>query len=136
MSDFLKTFLNARSLKAATKELSLEQMEETLGKLEAIVSERREEEQARIEAERAKLEKLKEYREMMAKDGIDPAELVDVLEPKQATQGRRKRAPLPPKYRYYENGVEKTWTGQGRTPAVIQNAIDNEGKSKDDFLIK
>lgn len=59
MSDFLKTFLNARSLKAATKELSLEQMEETLGKLEAIVQERRDYEAQRAEEEQVKLEKIK-----------------------------------------------------------------------------
>lgn len=73
---------------------------------------------------------------MMEQDGIDPSELLEAFETKTATQSRRKRAPLPPKYRYYENGQEKTWTGQGRTPAVIQYAIDNEGKTKEDFLIK
>ncbi|MFM2483628.1 H-NS family histone-like protein [Celerinatantimonas yamalensis] len=135
MSDFLKTFLNARSLKAATKELSLEQMEETLSKLDAIVQERRDFEETRREQEEMKLKKIQHYKELMEQDGIDPSELVEVLETKPVTQGRRKRAPLPPKYRYFENGVEKTWTGQGRTPAAIQQAIDNEGKTKDDFLI-
>lgn len=135
MSDFLKTFLNARSLKAATRELSLEQVEETLSKLEAIVEERREVESVRIAEEQARLEKLRQYREMMEQDGIDPNELIEAFENKSVVPGRRKRAPLPPKYRYYENGVEKTWTGQGRTPAVIQHAIDNEGKTKEDFLI-
>ncbi|TOM61919.1 transcriptional regulator, partial [Vibrio parahaemolyticus] len=28
-----------------------------------------------------------------------------------------------------------TWTGQGRTPAVIKVAIEEQGKSLDDFLI-
>ncbi|HBQ6826279.1 TPA: H-NS histone family protein, partial [Klebsiella pneumoniae] len=28
-----------------------------------------------------------------------------------------------------------TWTGQGRTPAVIKKAMDEQGKSLDDFLI-
>lgn len=46
-----------------------------------------------------------------------------------------KRAPRPAKYKYVdEDGQEKNWTGQGRTPAVIKAAIDN-GKSLDDFLI-
>ncbi|MCV5976426.1 transcriptional regulator, partial [Escherichia coli] len=27
------------------------------------------------------------------------------------------------------------WTGQGRTPAVIKKAMDEQGKSLDDFLI-
>ncbi len=39
------------------------------------------------------------------------------------------------KYKYTdENGQEKNWTGQGRTPAPIKAAIDS-GKSLDDFLI-
>ena len=33
-----------------------------------------------------------------------------------------------------QNGEEKTWTGQGRTPKPIANALEN-GKSLDDFLI-
>jgi DNA-binding protein H-NS len=135
MSEFLKTFLNARSLKAATKDLSLEQLEETQIKLENIIEERKSLEAEKIEAEQAKLEKANKYREMMEQDGLDPNELLEMLEASGSTQGKRKRAPLPAKYRYFEAGVEKTWTGQGRTPAVIQQAIDNEGKSKDDFLI-
>lgn len=135
MSEFLKTFLNARSLKAATKELSLEQLEETQMKLESIIDERKSAEEARQEEERAKLEKLTKYREMLEQDGIDPNELFEMLEAAGGGQAKRKRAPLPPKYRYVEDGVEKTWTGQGRTPAVIQTAIDNEGKTKEDFLI-
>ena len=33
-----------------------------------------------------------------------------------------------------ENGEHKTWTGQGRTPRPIQNAL-NKGKSLSDFEI-
>ncbi|EGU36842.1 H-NS family nucleoid-associated regulatory protein, partial [Vibrio scophthalmi] len=43
---------------------------------------------------------------------------------------KSKRAPRPAKYRYMdENGEEKTWTGQGRTPSAL---VD---KNLDDFLI-
>ncbi len=53
------------------------------------------------------------------------------------TARKSKRAQRPAKYEYIdENGESKTWTGQGRTPAVIKQAIDNEGKSLNDFLIK
>ncbi|HDL8031932.1 TPA: H-NS histone family protein, partial [Yersinia enterocolitica] len=42
----------------------------------------------------------------------------------------------PAKYKYIdENGETKTWTGQGRTPAVIKKAIEEQGKSLDDFLL-
>lgn len=39
------------------------------------------------------------------------------------------------KYKYVDdNGVEKTWTGQGRTPSVIQKALDG-GKTLDYFAL-
>ena len=46
-----------------------------------------------------------------------------------------KRAPRPAKYKYTDvDGSEKTWTGQGRTPVVIRDAIAN-GKTLEDFAI-
>ena len=69
-------------------------------------------------------------------DGIDPNELLNSLAAvKSGTKA--KRAQRPAKYSYVdENGETKTWTGQGRTPAVIKKAMDEQGKSLDDFLIK
>ncbi len=56
---------------------------------------------------------------------------------KAKTGTKAKRAARPAKYSYIdENGEEKTWTGQGRTPAVIKKAMDEQGKQLDDFLIK
>ena len=40
MNEFLKVLLNIRSLRATCRELSLEQLEEALEKLSAIVAER------------------------------------------------------------------------------------------------
>ncbi|WP_234919388.1 H-NS family nucleoid-associated regulatory protein, partial [Aeromonas veronii] len=47
---------------------------------------------------------------------------------------KAKRAPRPAKYRYQDNGVEKTWTGQGRMPSAIASAVA-AGKSLEDFAI-
>lgn len=44
-----------------------------------------------------------------------------------------KRVANPPKYRHPEN-PEVTWTGRGRQPAWIKEAL-GAGKSLDDFLI-
>ena len=45
------------------------------------------------------------------------------------------RAPRPAKYKYIdEDGTEKSWTGQGRTPKVIAKALE-EGKKLEDFSI-
>ncbi|MGL5298817.1 MAG: H-NS family nucleoid-associated regulatory protein [Plesiomonas sp.] len=49
-------------------------------------------------------------------------------------QQKAKRAPRPPKYRYVENGVEKMWTGHGRTPKFLAEQLE-QGRQLDDFLI-
>jgi DNA-binding protein H-NS len=72
---------------------------------------------------------------MLIADGIDPNELLQTMAATKAA-GKAKRAARPAKYQYKdENGELKTWTGQGRTPAVIKKAIEEQGKSLDDFLL-
>ncbi|MXP56121.1 H-NS family nucleoid-associated regulatory protein [Pantoea sp. Mhis] len=133
MSDVFKVLNNIRSLRAQARELSLTDLEEILEKLTVVVTERREEIEAEEAQYREKEEKLSKYRKMLLADGINPNELLGVLE---VSKKRGIRAPRPPKYLYSdENGEEKFWTGQGRTPAVIKKALDM-GKNLDDFLIK
>lgn len=133
MSELTKTLLNIRSLRAYARNLTLVQLEEALEKLTSVVEERREsEEKERAEREKQE-EKLAQIAEQIAQDGIDVDALISALSTEGKTKG--KRAPRPAKYKYIdENGAEKTWTGQGRTPSVIQKALD-EGKSLDDFAI-
>ena len=135
MSELTKTLLNIRSLRAFSRELTLEQLEEALEKLTIIVEERREAE----EVERAALEqqeaKLAAIAEQIAQDGIDVEALISALAGETKSKGKSKRAPRPAKYKYIDpTGEEKTWTGQGRTPSAIQEQLD-AGKSLDDFLI-
>ncbi|WP_095589611.1 H-NS family nucleoid-associated regulatory protein [Actibacterium ureilyticum] len=49
-----------------------------------------------------------------------------------AAKGRK--MPLPPKYAHPENS-SLTWSGRGRQPAWIKDALE-AGKSLDDFLIE
>ncbi|QGY32708.1 H-NS family histone-like protein [Pantoea cypripedii] len=132
MSDSLKALNNIRTLRAQARELALADLEEMLEKFSVVVSERREESHAEEAAVREKAEKLAKYRDLLLEDGIDPTELLGSLQG--AGKPRTKRAPRPAKYKYTEDGQEKHWTGQGRTPAVIKAAIES-GKSLDDFLI-
>lgn len=132
MSDSLKALNNIRTLRAQAREMQLSDLEEMLEKLSVVVSERREESTAVETAVREKEEKLAKYRELLLQDGIDPNELLGSLA--SATKPRAKRAPRPAKYKYIENGQEKFWTGQGRTPAVIKTALDN-GQPLNDFMI-
>lgn len=135
MSEALKILNNIRTLRAQAREYSLETLEEMLEKLEVVVNERREEEtHAKAESEE-RTRKLEQYREMLLADGIDPNELLSTIAETKAP-GKTKRAARPAKYQYVdENGETRTWTGQGRTPAVIKKAIEEEGKQLDSFLL-
>jgi DNA-binding protein H-NS len=135
MSEVLKNLNNIRTLRAHARECSLETLEEMLEKLEVVVNERREND-THAQAENAeRSRKLEQYREMLIADGIDPNELFQTSS-ETKTPGKAKRATRPAKYSYVdENGENRTWTGQGRTPAVIKKAIEEQGKQLDDFLL-
>ncbi|WP_305816273.1 H-NS family histone-like protein [Photobacterium leiognathi] len=131
MSDAMKALLNLRSLRALSREYTLEQLEEALEKLTTVVQERAEAEATEQAKENERNEKLAQYREMLLADGIDPEELLASL----SKAPKAKRAARPAKYKFIdENGEEKTWTGQGRTPSALKKALD-EGKSLEDFEI-
>ncbi|AMG04200.2 transcriptional regulator [Vibrio mimicus] len=133
MSEITKTLLNIRSLRAYARELTIEQLEEALDKLTIVVQERKEAEAEEIAARAEQEAKLAAIAEQIAKDGIDLEALISALSGE--TKAKGKRAPRPAKYKYIDtNGEEKTWTGQGRTPSVIQKALD-EGKSLEEFAL-
>ena len=131
MSDFVKVFLNVRSLRAVTRELTLEQLNEGFEKLQAIVEERRESEAEVRAQQEERLRKISEYKELLKSEGIDVAELLLG----QTEAKTSKRAPRPAKYKFVDsNGQEQTWTGQGRMPVPIREALA-VGKTLEDFLI-
>ncbi len=134
MNEFLKVLLNIRSLRATCRELSLEQLEEALEKLSTIVAERQQDEAAERQAREEHLRKINEYSEMLKAAGIDPAELVSVVATAPGKSEKAKRAPRPAKYRYQDNGVEKTWTGQGRMSSATASVVA-ASKSLEDFAI-
>ena len=133
MNEFLKVLLNIRSLRAALRELSLEQLKEAHEKIEMIYQERLEQAEKEQAANAEHQQKLAEFQAMLADAGIDPTELVGSA-PVAATAAKAKRAPRPPKYRYVENGQEHTWTGQGRMPKYLALQVE-QGRQLDDFLI-
>lgn len=135
MNEFLKTLLNIRSLRAALRDLSFEQLEEVKNKFDQVYAELF----AATEKDRAAQEehqrKLVEFSEMLKVAGIDPRDLVgNAASATSAEKGKSKRAPRPPKYKYQEDGQEKTWTGQGRMPKAIVEQIE-QGKSLEQFAI-
>ncbi|ENA1858929.1 H-NS histone family protein [Aeromonas salmonicida] len=136
MNEFLKTLLNVRSLRAALRELPFEQLEEAKEKFEQVYTERFESTEKERTEQAEHQRKLAEFSEMLKQAGIDPRDLVDSATPTVSAKasGKMKRAPRPAKYKYQEDGQEKTWTGQGRMPKAIAEQVE-QGKSLDDFLI-
>lgn len=138
MSDFLNILTHERRLRANTKELSVTELEDVKAKLTRVIAAREEEEAEQRQAEAEKQARVEAIRQQMADAGLNFEDLAPELaasasKTKQA--GTRKRAAKPAKYQYEVGGEKKTWTGQGRTPKVIQQALD-KGKSLKEFLIK
>ena len=127
MSETFKLLLNLRSLRAVSREISLDQLQESLEKLTQVVNERTQEEEQLHAENKERNDKLEAYREMLIADGIDPEELLGLMS---AKPKKSPRPPRPAKYKYVDaDGQEKTWTGQGRTPKFL---VD---KNLEDFLI-
>ncbi|EEM3323713.1 H-NS histone family protein, partial [Salmonella enterica] len=123
MGETLKVLNNIRTLRAQAREIDLATLEEMLEKLTTIVEDRREEEASFIKQQEEKQAKLEAFRQKMLEDGIDPAELLSVASTSIKTKSTR--TPRPAKYKYVdENGLEKQWTGQGRTPKAIAAALE------------
>lgn len=132
MTDAIKTLNNIRTLRAQARETDLATLEEMLEKLTAIVEDRRQEESLALQQNAERQAKIEALRAQLLEDGIDPSELLG--NPK-SSRPATVRAPRPAKYKYIdENGDEKTWTGQGRTPKAIAAALEG-GKALEDFAI-
>ncbi|WP_117269461.1 H-NS family histone-like protein, partial [Klebsiella pneumoniae] len=128
-----KILNNIRTLRAQSREFSLENLEEMLEKLTTVVEDRRQEEVTFRKDKEERQAKLEAFRQQLLEDGIDPAELLSGLS--SSSKPKSSREPRPAKYKYIdENGDEKSWTGQGRTPKAITAAIES-GKKLEDFAI-
>lgn len=125
MSLLLEKLNNIRSLRAMSREFSIDVLEDMLAKLRTVTEEKRAEEQA-AQAQRAEhQEKLNTWLELMIADGITPEQLVG--HNSASSKGNKKRQPRPPKYRFTDHtGAEKTWTGQGRMPKPLAKAMAEE----------
>lgn len=136
---------NIRTIRKEARETSYEVFGEVLEKLNIVFEEMREEQEEKAKQIEKRTEILNQIREMMISEGITDVDLVDRFanpgatpvtdKPARGPKKGTKRAPVEPKYEYELNGETKTWTGQGRTPKPIANALA-EGKSLESFLIK
>lgn len=137
MSDFINIIRHERRLNAALKDVDINELKEIQQKLANVISKREEEERERQRERQQKQNKIAELKRTMQEAGIDISDILeDEIGGSKITRPKRKRTPKPPKYEYTdENGQRKTWTGQGRMPKPLKQAVDG-GRSLSDFLIR
>lgn len=141
----LSTLNNIRTIRKEAREISFEIFEEILEKMKKVHEELLAD-QLEIEEKRAKkLALMEQFREMLAAEGIEGisiSEIADGVAAPAAKSGKgkgakgEKRGTVEPKYAYKdENGKEVLWSGRGRLPKIVEEAMKN-GAKKEDFLIK
>jgi DNA-binding protein H-NS len=132
MSDFLNILTHGRRLQGAVKELSLEELESIVEKLNAIVDTRKQKELEAAKVEQEKQSKLEEIRRQLDEAGLDIEDLNSIPLVKVSKRAGQKR---PVKYSITdEDGEEHKWTGIGRMPKIFAAQIE-AGKTLDDFKI-
>lgn len=135
MHEWIHLLQDSRKLIEYSRQISLEILEDILQKFSVIVEERRDENVA-IQGEHQ--QKIEHYRQLLLADNIDPSEIIQNPTSLNHLDSNipTKKAPRPPRYEYYTpEGELRRWTGQGRTPIIIQRGID-QGRTLESFLIK
>ena len=122
---------NPRRRDSILRRLDLEQLKQLTVACLNIQQERIEEENQRLRQLEERRKKALEAFDLLQADGLEPEDLIAVRE-RLSVKGPGKV----PRYMYKDEfEQERTWTGQGRTPKPIQDAI-NQGSKLEDFLIK
>ncbi|MGL6551418.1 H-NS histone family protein [Aeromonas hydrophila] len=136
--DIVKSKLsNRRSWGAFLKTVDLPWLVELREKVNEAITEMEQaaKEQEKLESHRK--EQIDQILQLIAESGLSLDDFIGTSTPapikNKNTYSPRSKAPA--KYKFKGNdGSEKTWTGRGRMPVELADAIKN-GNSLDDFLI-
>lgn len=130
-----RTLSNIRSLRVFAREMNnFDLLCEIQEKFSMVV------EEMRADAERQQKEQLErderkaELLKMISEAGFSVDELAGSAGAEKGARKTRTVQQVPAKYQYELDGETKFWTGRGRKPKPIEDAI-KAGKSLDDFLI-
>ncbi|EBX3445445.1 DNA-binding protein [Salmonella enterica subsp. enterica serovar Typhimurium] len=128
-----KILSNIRSLRAFAREVDFALLEDMAEKLNSVVEERRADAEREAQERQQRETRKRELLEMINSEGFSVSEL---LGDSTAEVGRKKRVvqQVPAKYQFEVNGEMQYWTGRGRKPKAIEEALA-AGKKLDDFLI-
>ena len=136
-------FNNIRTLRKEAREIGYDVFLQIAEKVLAVSSEI-EDMKKEDEAKRAKkLALMEQFREMLAAEGIEGISITEIADGVAAPAAKKgngakgdKRGAVERKYAYKdENGKEVLWSGRGRLPKPVEEAM-KKGAKKEDFLIK
>ncbi|MEX4695526.1 H-NS histone family protein [Haemophilus influenzae] len=121
---------NIRTLRVLLREeITTQDLEDFKNKILLVLEEKKEEEKMIAEQQRQQQEKLEEVKQILEQKGLTTEDLSAFLNITEVKE-KKERKKAEPKYKFLDqNGNEKLWTGQGRTPKELV------GKNLEDFLI-
>ncbi len=126
----LKALTNPRLLEAALKDAQPEVIQTIIDCLMQIKDRRAQEIAAAQEEQQQRQQQLNELLSKMNECNISIDDLIAVK-----TGGRRPRR-MAMRYRYIgTDGVEREWSGQGKTPTALRELMERDGTTKEDYLI-
>ena len=123
-----KVLSNIRSLRAFAREVDFELLKDMAQKFNAVVEELREDAEREAKEREQRDARKRELLEMIASEELTGASDTG------STRKKRVVQQVPAKYQFEVNGEMQYWTGRGRKPKAIEEAIA-AGKKLDDFLI-
>jgi len=129
MSEFVKLLTRKNSLRKQCQELTTDELAKIIADLTDIYEEHKAVEDARIEAELIKNQKIDAIRKAMEESGIgfdDLKETVPMVAKKKVAA----------KYRVVIDNITHEWSGRGRTPLAFQQYFDQHNVTKESCLIK
>lgn len=131
-SEIRRTFSSIRSIRIFARGIDFELLKEIHEKLGVVIEERRAD-AVKEAAERAEREqKRQELLQLIEGEGFTAEDLLG-LDGKGGKKGNRASL-TNAKYRFIENGETRTWTGKGRKPKPIADAL-SAGHRLDEFLV-
>ena len=128
----LKELRNQRMLSSCLRDASAQDIEEIITKIQGIYNEVKEREERMNARNAAKQAQVANLLQQMKDSDI-------TMEDLQAATGTAApaRAKMKVRYRFTGvDGVERTWSGQGRLPNELKKLIERDGTTKEDYRIK
>lgn len=129
-----KVLSNIRSLRAFARGVPFELLADMAEKLNSVVEDRRGEAEREAKEREQRDARKRELLEMITSEGFSVEELTGGAAVSETGRKKRVVQQVPAKYQYELDGKTLYWTGRGRKPKPIEQALA-AGKSLDDFLI-